>query len=185
MRNIFAVALVAGMAMLPACGGGGEPVAISVASADTVVAVNPDVAAAVTNSPFTFTNGVTELGTTSTTTLAFTSSATTPAFSIASGGSTATGTTTFGSCIFVVGVSNFPAGHRLSAGQTITVNPCNIRINTTGQVANGETRSRPVTLVLGTTSSGGQATSVVVTSTGQVLLNGRTVGTVSTSQVSG
>src|SRR6185369_326091 len=140
-------------AFLAACGGSDEPA--QVAAADASLAASPTTTAAVANTPFAFPSGVASFGTTATTTVAFTSTATTPAFSIASGGNTATGTTTFGSCIFAVTSSTFPAGSRLAVGQIVTVNPCNINLNTQGQSANGVASTRSVALLLGAAVSSG------------------------------
>jgi len=183
MKKLLALALVAGTAMLSACSSGDDETAMVVAS-DTVLAVNPTTAAAVKDTPFTF-SSVPALGTTATTTVAFTSTATTPAFSIASGGSTATGTTTFGSCIFAITASTFPAGHALAAGQTVTVNPCNMSVNTTGAAANGVATTRSVALLLGAAASSGQSAVVAVNAGGQLTLNGNSVGTVTLTPISG
>lgn len=117
--------------------------------------------------------------------MAFTSTGTTPAFSIVAEGGTATGTTTFGSCIFAVTSSTFPAGHRLALGQTVTVNPCNMNVNTAGAVANGVATSRSVALVLGAAASAGSSVTVGVNPGGQLSLNGNIVTTVTLTPVSG
>lgn len=166
------------------CGGGGSEAPVMAVAADAQVPAAAAVTAAVVDVPFTFT-AVPALGTTATTTIAFTSTATTPAFSIASGGMTATGVTTFGSCIFAVTSSNFPAGHALALGQTVVVNPCNLNVNTTGAVANGVATSRSVALLLGAAASAGSSVIIAVTSGGALTLNGNNVGTVTLTPVSG
>lgn len=166
-------------------GGGGEPAPVLVAPPAVALAAAPTTTAAVEDVPFTFPAGVTELGTTGTTTVAFTDTATTPAFTIASGGNTASGTTQFGSCIFVVTASTFPPGSRLALGNTVTVNPCNINVNTAGQQANGVAASRSVALQLGAAVSSGASVTVQVNPGGQLVLNGQSVGTVTLTPVTG
>lgn len=171
---------------LTACGGGGgEPPATQVAAADTSIPANGTTTAAVTNIPFAFPSGVTEFGTTGTTTLAFTDTSTTPAFSIVSGTNTATGTTTFGSCDFKVVASTFPSGSKLAQGQIIVVTPCNISVNTKGVGANGVAASRSVALALGSAVSSGQTVTVQVNPGGQLTLNGKSVGSVTLVAVTG
>lgn len=180
----YKLAAIFGAVVVAACGGGGgDP--ILVASADTTLATSASTAAAVVNTPFSFDSGVAALGTTGATTLQFTSTATTPAFNIASGGNTATGATTFGSCIFAVSSSSFPAGHSLAAGQTVTVNPCSLSVKTTGAVANGQATSRSVALLLGAAASAGATVTVAVTAGGALTLNGNNVGLVTLVPVSG
>ncbi len=177
LAAIFCAALAGG------CGGGGDPV-LGV-TANTTVATTGAAAAAVANVPFSFSSGVAALGTNAATTVQFTSSSATPAFNIASGGATATGTTTFGSCIFAVTSSTFPTGHALALGQTVTVNPCNLSVGTAGALANGVATSRSVALVLGAAASANTAVTVGVNPGGQLTLNGNIVTTVVLTPVSG
>lgn len=173
---------------LAGCGGGGggaEPPPVLVTPAEVTIAASPATASAVEDVPFAFPAGVPELGTTGTTTVAFTSTGTTPAFSITSEGGTATGTTTFGSCIFVVATSSFPTGHRLAQGQTVTINPCNIRLGTQGAPADSIARARAAVFVLGSAASTGSTVTVVVNPGGTVTINGSTAGTVTLVPVSG
>ena len=181
MKNVALAAI--SVAALVACGGGTDPVLV--AASDTDVSVAPAVAAALVNTPFAFPSGVAALGTTAATTIQFTNSAATPAFSVASGGNTATGVTTFGSCIFAVTSSTFPAGHPLALGQTVTVNPCNMNVNAAGAVANGVGVTRSVALVLGAASSSGASVVVAVTAGGALTLNGNSVATVTLTPISG
>jgi hypothetical protein len=187
MKKILSLALaVFTAAALTACGGGGgEPAPVQVVAGDTTLPANATTTAAVTNIPFTFPAGISDFATTSTTTVMWTNTSTTPAFSIASGGNTATGTTTFGSCIFAISASTFPTGSRLAKGNTITVNPCNIRVNTAGLSANGVGATRSVALALGAAVSAGSTITVSVNPGGQLTLNGQSVGTVTLVPVSG
>lgn len=167
------------------CGGDDDPPPALVAASNATVAAAPAVTAAVTNTQFAFASGVPDLGTTAATTVAFTSTATSPTFNITSGGQTATGTTTFGSCIFAVTQSSFPAGSRLAQGATVVVNPCNINIQTAGLQATGVSASRSVALALGSAVSAGSSLTVQVNPGGQLVLNGNSVGTVTLVPVSG
>jgi hypothetical protein len=178
----------AAAALLSACGGGGGSAgndAPAVAVADTTVGVSPTVTGAVVSAAFSFPSGVTSFGTTSPTTVTFNDTTPIPAFTVTSGGNTAIGATTFGSCIFKIAESDFPASSSLAEGRTITVNPCNININTRGQVANGVEQPRGVELVLNAVASSRTALNVSVTRSGQVVLNGATVGTVVLSDGTG
>ena len=177
LAAIFCAALAGG------CGGGSDPV-LGVTS-NTTVAASATTAAAVANTPFSFPSGVSALGTTGATTVQFTSSSATPAFNIASGGNTATGATTFGSCIFAETSSTFPAGHALALGQTVTVNPCSLNIATAGAVANGQATTRSAALLLGAAASANATVTVSVNAGGQLTLNGNSVGTVTLTPVSG
>lgn len=169
---------------LAACGGSDEAVVMAVPT-NTVLAASPTTTAAVKSTPFTFPQGVTDLGTTASTSVTFTDTATTPAFTIASGTYTASGTTKFGSCIFVVSASTFPAGSRLAAGNTITVNPCNINVNSAGLQATGVASTRSVALALGAAVSAGSSLTVQVNPGGQLTLNGISVGSVTLVPVTG
>jgi hypothetical protein len=187
MNKMLSLALaVFAAASLTACGGGGgEPPATQVAAADTTIPANGTTTASVTNIPFTFPAGITEFGTTSTTTVAFTDTSTTPAFSIASGGNTATGTTTFGSCHFLITSSTFASTSKLAKGNTITLNPCNIVANTKGVTANGVGDTRSIALLLGSALSAGQPVTLNVNPGGQVTINGKSVGSVTLQPVTG
>jgi hypothetical protein len=187
MNKMLSLALaVFAAATLTACGGGGgEPPATQVAAADTTIPANGTTTALVTNIPFTFPAGLTEFGTTSTTTVAFTDTSTTPAFSIASSGNTATGTTTFGSCHFLIVNSTFPATSKLAKGNTVTVNPCNIGVNTAGVPANGVAVTRSIALFLGAAASSGQPVTLNVNQGGQLTINGKSAGTVTLQVITG
>ncbi|MEJ8837930.1 hypothetical protein [Ramlibacter sp. AN1133] len=182
MKKLLCIAALA--VTLAGCGGGGDD-QLMVAASNTTLAANATTTSAVVQTPFSFPNGVTGLGTTAATTVTFTTASATPGFSISSGGNTATGTTTFGSCIFAVTASNFPAGHRLALGQTVTVNPCNLNVNTAGAVANGVATSRSVALLLGAAASAGSSVIVAVTAGGALTLNGNNVGTVTLTPLTG
>ena len=185
MKKQFGLAVLGAVATaaLVSCGGGSST-SLAVAQ-DTALPASATTAAAVANTPFSFPNGVSALGTTGTTTVAFTSTSTTPAFNISSGGNTATGVTSFGSCIFAITSSSFPAGHALSLGQTVTVNPCTLNVNTAGALANGVATSRNVAMVLGAAASANSSVTLGVSASGALTLNGNIVTTVVLTPVSG
>lgn len=177
--------LATSVATLVACGGGGSSSApVTVASADTTVATNSTTAGAVANVPFSF-PAVPEFGTTAATTLSFTGTGTAPPFAISSGGFTASGATSFGSCIFVVAASNFPTGHPLAQGSTVTVNPCTLNLATAAQPADGIARPRTTSLQLGGTTSSGTSVAITVNSNGTVTINNTSAGTITLVQTSG
>lgn len=187
----WAIALCSA-AMLAACGGGGGDGAARTATADATLAINPTsgpaVVSAIADETFTFADGVPAFGTTASTSVEFSEPATpsaAPRFSISSGGNTATGTVAFGSCIFRITASTFPAGSRLAAGETITVNPCNVNVNTRGVAADGVATTRSAALLLGAAVSAGASITVNVSPGGQLTLNGQAVGTVTLSPITG
>ena len=184
-NKLFFTVLVS--AALTACGGGGTsaPISTLTPTSNLTAAVTATTAAAVVNKPFTFAAGVPDFGTTTPTTVAFTSTGATPAFAISAGGSTATGATTFGSCIFTITASTFPAGSKLAVNQSVRVNPCNLNVATSGGNANGAASNREVKFVLGTVDSNGNNLPVVINADGSIILNDVTLGTVTISVVTG
>lgn len=182
---LLALVMATALAGCGGGGGGGSGAPVLVVATDTTLAASPTTAAAVVNESFKFAAGVASFGTTATTTVVFTSTATTPAFSINSDGHTATGTTTFGSCIFTITQSTFPAGSPLSVGNTITVDPCNLTVATAGQAASSPAETTSVALVLGAAASSGTDVTVDINEGGQIILNGTTTGTVTLTPVTG
>jgi hypothetical protein len=184
MKRLIGIGALCVAALVAGCGGGdgGAPL---VAASDTVLPTNGTTASAVAQTTFTFDNGVAEFGTNAATDVKFTSESATPAFSISSGGNTATGTTTFGSCDFHVTASSFPVGHPLAQGQTVIVNPCNLKVNTAGATANGVAASRSVALLLGAAYSAKASVTVAVTAGGQLTLNGSNVGLITLTPLTG
>ena len=186
--NFLSVATVT--VVLAACGGGGgNPVTsgpLEVATQDTVVNANSTTVAGLVNVPFNYPSGVPAFGTTGATTLTFTSSGSSPGFTITSGGNTAAGTTAFGSCIFTVKQSTFVAPSPLATGNTITVSPCSVKANTNGETADWVPRDRFVYLLLGAILSDGATEQVSVGRNGEVLINGFALGvTVTVVNVTG
>ena len=182
--NLISLALLSGI--LSACGGGGSsPAAALISPSNDSPAANSTTTAAVVNQSFAFAPGVAAFGTTGATTVAFTSTSASPSFSISSAQGAATGVTTFGSCIFTVTSSTFPAGSPLANGQVVRVDPCALNIATSGAAANGSSTPRNVNLVLGALVSTAIAVPVVVNVDGSVAINGVTVDKVAVSPVTG
>ena len=188
VKNLILATLVS--ATLVACGGGGSdvsaPAFATIATSNVTANVTAATSAAVVNQPFTFAAGLpAEFGTTTATDVAFTSTDAAPTFSISSNGATATGTTAFGSCIFTVLSSTFPVGSKLAVGQTVRVEPCQLKIATAGATAGGSASNREVKFALGSVSSIGKNFSVLVNADGSVVLGNITIGTVTIGVVTG
>jgi hypothetical protein len=173
-------------AALVACGGGGSaPAPVAVVTSDLAVPATAATVPAVVNTAFAFPSGVSSFGTTSTTTLAFTSATGTPTFKVEGDGGTATGTTTFGSCHFQVTASTFPAGHKMSVGAIITVDPCEIGAATTGATASGAAVTTDIRIQLGSESSAGVPATMTIQPDGKVTLNSTAFGTTEVKLVTG
>lgn len=178
-------------ATLAACGGSDSPATVTVASADTTAAISATdpttstaVVTAVLDKTFSF-PAVTALGTSAATTLTLSGSGSAPDFSIGSEGKTATGTMSFGSCIFTITQSDFVAPHKLAVGEVVPVNPCALNVQTAGDTATGTATDTPANFVLGATKSADVTVSVVVSTTGTVTVAGQTVGTVPVTTTTG
>jgi hypothetical protein len=193
-RLVSVAALVAVGVAATACKDDSTSPKVMVAATDATVPMNATVTNALVGTTFSFPGGAGALApalANQNLALAFAGTATAPTALITitspTGGAvgTATANVSFGSCIFLVSNSSFPAGHSLANGQTITVNPCNLSINTTGAVANGVATSRSVALLLGAAASAKATVIVGVTAGGQITLNGNNVGTVALTPISG
>jgi hypothetical protein len=170
-------------AILTACGGGGGSDQVDVVAADATLAASATTTGAVAGATFAFGSGVADFGTTGTaTTLGFSSGS---GWSVSAGGATASGTTTYGSCIFAVTQSTFPASSPLATGKIVLVHPCDLVADIGGQAANGLGTSSNIALKLGTTVSAGTPVTVAVSATGQITINGVSVGSVTLAPVTG
>lgn len=169
---------------LAACGGGGGG-SQTVAAEDLSVAVTASNVAALSSEAFVFDDGVPGFGTDAATTVTFTGATATPAFSIRSGGQTATGLTTFGSCIFTVTASTFAPSHPLGQGKVVEIDPCTLVVRTGGVVANGTNRETGALLILGTTESEETTVTVSIAIDGKVTVNNTQAGTVDTRETTG
>lgn len=184
MKKLLGMGALGVAALVAGCGGGSGD-SPKLVTADATVAVNSTTSAALTQTAFTFPSGVPELGTTADTSLTFTSSSATPAFAIKSGGNTATGTTTFGSCHFTVTASTFPADHPLAVGKTVVVDPCSAKVDSSGVAANGVAVTRSASLLLGKAASSGTSITISVNPGGTLTLNGVSAGTVTLAPLTG
>lgn len=194
MKSLWKWAVVSSAtALLVACGGGGGgsdgPISVAVGNPNFVVdGTNGSNAVQAMAQTMTFPNGVPDFGTTSSTTLAVTASplgTPPPSFVISSGGSTASGDLTFGSCIFTVKSSTFAAGSKLATGAKVTVSNCSLLLNINGAAATGTPVGVTAVLTLNTVSSNPYKITVVITPTGQVMVNGLTVYNIKVTSLTG
>jgi hypothetical protein len=185
MRYLVAVcALISALAMV-GCGGGGDGEGgTTVTSGETIssvnsgpVPVNASTVQALVGQPVTFSNGSIfdpSLGNNQAT-LTFTTPTTS---SLASGGSTSSANTTFGSCTFA-----FTTGPL--AGKSITFTTCNLQITGSNVTAGGGAVSGSLTLTL--SGPFGSSTSIAITvqisilADGTLLVNGVSTGIIISS----
>lgn len=183
-KLITTVAALCMAATLTACGGGGGSTA-QVAASDSTVAMNattgPTVASSVAAKAFTFSSGVPDLGTTGSTTVTF---PTASSFSVASGGNTASGSLSFGSCHFNVSNSTFTSGPLVN-GNSVTITNCQLLVATKGLPADGSQHTEAVQLVLDGATSATVTVTVTVLSNGGIVVNSVTVGTATLTPVTG
>ncbi|MDB5957093.1 hypothetical protein [Ramlibacter sp.] len=179
----LSLTLLASVASLVACGGGGGGTPTPLVAASNVTAnVNASTVNAVAGQSFSFASGVPSLGTTSATTVALNSAST---FTVSSAQGTANGKLTFGSCIFTVTTSTYPAGSKLAAGQVIEVTPCSITAQTGGLSVSAGATAVPVTFDVGNSVSAAQNFTVDILDNGTVVVNGASVATVQTTAATG
>ncbi|HLU69490.1 MAG TPA: hypothetical protein VKZ88_01845 [Fibrobacteria bacterium] len=190
-NRLFAALLVAGTAFgLAACGGkSSTKVEDKVATEDIEVQVTESTVPVLYQAPLEFESGVTELGTSTPTTLTFTANdtnAATPLFSVATDTDTASGVTTFGSCIFTVTASTFAAEHALAVGKQVTISPCEVPVPLAGTTVGVDKSGATATLVLGTATSKTFTLPVIkIKEDGSVTIGDIAVGTVTVSPVTG
>jgi hypothetical protein len=140
-------------------------------------------AAAVTGESFNFPSGVAKFGTTAATTVSLNSTST---FTVSAGAEgTASGNLTYGSCIFTVTASTFPASSALALGKTVTVHPCSITVATAGVPASGNAIARAVSFVLEGNASQAHNLSVDISDSGVVTVDGVDVGSVTLTPLTG
>jgi hypothetical protein len=153
------MALISAFALV-ACGGDDGDDEIRTVSNQSVPVDSNNVQAAV-GQQFTFSNGAifgSGIANNQAATFTFTTPTT---FSLASGGSTASGDVAFGSCILTVRASNFPAGRGPQVGTVITFTTCSFQLNAGNVTTGGAAVSGTLTLILsGPTGSG---TSLAIT----------------------
>lgn len=181
VKKIFLAAFVlAGSMQLAGCGGGDNPTHTAVVTTPTTATINPTTGAAVVQAVLgkrlSFNAGISAFGTTTPTVLTLSGSGATPSFSLTSGSDTAKGQMTYGSCIFTVTSSTYPAGHRLAKDQVTKVSPCALTLDTAGKIANGNPSSSNVTFVLDASTSSPETVIVSINANGSVMVNGIEVG---------
>lgn len=193
MKKLFLLAAVLTSAtLLASCGGGGGDTA-QVAAADARLAADADsgrpLFTAMANESFTFTGGVADFGTTGTaTTVSIQQPAAAgrnPRFTISSGGQTASGTMAFGSCFFRVTNSTFTPPSPLVDGAVIEIANCGVQLDTAGQNADGVAVESSAVLFLNNANSTGTTVTVAINPAGRITLNGKAVGTVTLTPVTG
>jgi hypothetical protein len=176
--------IVAAAAMLTACGGGGDnalPVT-NVATTNVTAPITAASVSAVTGQAFTFNGGVGAFQTASPTTVTLNSAS---SFSVASNEGTASGNLGFGSCIFTVTQSTFPASSPLAVGKTLEVQPCAITVATAGVSAEQNATARAVSFQIEGNASIAKDLTVDITSTGTVVVNGTNIGSVTLQPTTG
>ena len=158
MNNAKFVKLALGMALvaaLAACGGGGggsDPAPVKVAATNTTANVTALTVPALVTTPAAVASFPAGFGSiTGATTISFAGA--TPTFTITNGVNTASGPTTFASCILTVTATSFAPGSGLDVGDVLTFNPCTLTATTTGVTANGVAVPRTVVLRLVTPTS--------------------------------
>jgi len=176
------ISLVAASAMLVACGGGGDASLPQVAATGNLSSnVNAATVGALSGESFNFANGVSGFGTNTATAVTLN----TNTFSVASSQGVASGNLTFGSCIFTVTNSTFPAGFPLVAGARVEITPCSMSVTTGGLLVDANAATRAVAFILGISTSVARNLPVDVDANGVVTVNGVRIGTVTLTNATG
>lgn len=191
-KNLTALKWAVGVvvaASLAACGGGSDSTLKAASSNATTTfssASNTSGVAGtlINTTPYTYSSGVPAFGTTSSTTLTVSGTAAAPTFSAVNGTNTASGKLSFGSCVFTVTASTYPATSPLALGKTVTVDPCSFTASTAGKTVSNVPAVVSTVLNLGGTS-GTNSSPVVVQDDGTIIVNGVTLTKVTTSIVTG
>lgn len=143
--SIVAAALTSSV-LLIACGDKGSTPAQKVAAEDAKITVTENTIPVLFSAPIQF-DSLPEFGLTTPASLSFSANdtnAASPVFTLVSGTDTAAGVTTFGSCIFTI----TRVGHGLMLGQKITVNPCEVNIETSGKAVGSNLTNLRATLTM-------------------------------------
>lgn len=177
-KQSFKLLAIAGLISgLAACGGGSDAPA-KVATADTtftIDAANAQTAATLLTTAaksFSFASGVSALGTTTPTTVTFAGTAATPTFAVSSSAGTASGTLGFGSCVLTITSSTFTSGPMAPPLKPITISPCEVAVDTSGDAVGTPVTNESATLTFGTTVSqpANLIGSVTINDAGQVTI---------------
>jgi hypothetical protein len=194
----LACMILGGATLMTACGGGGSSTPLAISQAPTVTSNvksndNAAVLGAVGTTPVTFANGFSgvdgsgnPVSISGATTVAFGSTGAGPVATISNGGFTASGPTTFGSCIFTFTTSNYADSSPLGKGKQFRVDPCTLNVNTAGFAANGNAINTTGFFNFGVNNSAPFVVSpVTINANGTVFLGTTSVGTVTVSNVTG
>ena len=92
---------------------------------------------------------------------------------------------TYGSCIFTVRQSSYPATHPLASGKSVTVSPCSLTVATVGIKGDGIATPVNITFLLGTVNSNPVSVSVSINAAGVVTVGGFTIGSVTVVAATG
>ncbi len=177
-KQSFKLLAIAGLISgLAACGGGSDAPA-KVATADTtftIDAANAQTAATLLTTAaksFSFASGVADLGTTTPTTVTFAGTAAAPTFAVSSSAGTASGTLGFGSCVLTIDGSTFTIGLMAPPLKPITISPCAVAVDTSGDAVGAPVANETATLTFGTTVSqpANLIGSVTINDAGQVII---------------
>lgn len=182
LKNISLAAFVVGGGMLlSACGGGDDAPLVATANSDLIANVTPETVHAVLDMETNFSSGIKELGTSATTTLTLSGKdRAKPSFDLKSGDYSAKGDMQYGSCIFVILQSNFPASRfpLLQVGQRTEISPCTVKVKTTGLKANMNSILTRLNFELGEQLSMPGLIPLSINSKGVVIVNDEPVGNV-------
>ncbi len=182
--SVFGAVLAVAAATLVACGSG-DTVPVQVAASNFSVNAGASTTAPLTGLTLTAPTGIPALGTSAATTMAITGTAGAQVATISEGALRAVTRLTFGSCIFTVTESNFPANSALGLGKTVTVNPCTVDVPTTGLVADAGPSNRVITLNMGGRAISTPPIPVTVSNNGTVVVNGGSLGSITLRPVTG
>lgn len=170
LPKLYLVLGVIGLCTMSACNFGSGDETFAVQPIDIAVIVDESNVAALEGLTFTFSSGeAIHPGLEGDeTTVTFTSES---SIEIASGGNTATGELTFGSCIINIETSTFPPGEGPQVGDEIVIEPCAINIMTEETTDTGIAQSGTVTLILGATESDPVTVTIVIENAGNGRVN--------------
>jgi hypothetical protein len=183
------VAALALLALAPLACGDDDPATPSrVATDDLLINASSTTISAFTGQTFTLPSGGGELDPAwagQSVTATFTAGST-PTATLVVGGTTIQSRVSFGSCLFTVTSVTGANAAGITVGETITVNPCQKRVRTRGNPANGATRLTDVELIFGAATSTPVRATVIINPNGTIIIRGPdggsvTVGTVTTT----
>lgn len=132
--------------------------------------INDANAAMLGGEDFTFANGVGAFGTAGTSTSVEFNDQATEA-DISAGGSTASAGAEYGSCIFTIIESTFPATHPLAVGSRITIPRCTLNITAVDVPENGDPVAGVAILNLALAESGAVEVDVQIDEDGRLFVN--------------